>query len=192
MNRYLETIKILDQKTYNLEYHQKRVDNTIGKGKLNLASIVVASQKELTRCRLVYDEHGEYSIEYIPYTKKDIRRLKLVFDDTIEYGRKYEDREHLNQLFSLKDGCDDVLIIKNGLVADTTIANIAFFDGDLWLTPKQPLLEGTMRAKLLEEKKIFPTQIYYKDIPKFKKIALMNAMVDFDIITQEKIEDIIC
>ncbi len=192
MSKYLETIKIYNRKVYNLEYHQKRVDATIGEGKLELLSIVQPTQKELTRCRIVYDEEGSYTIEYIPYKKREVHSLKLLFCDDIEYGKKYENREKLNSLFAQKEQCDEILIIKNGLITDTSIANVAFFDGKNWLTPKTPLLEGTMRAKLLNEQKIYPADISYQEINKFQKIALMNAMVDFDIITQEKVEDVIC
>lgn len=189
--RYLETIKILDRKIYNLEYHQARLDRTIGEGKLDLYSLIKPEENGLLRCRILYDENNA-SVEYLPYEKREIKKLKLVFDDTIEYSKKYADREDINKLFEQREEGDDILIVKDGLVRDTSIANIAFFDGDIWLTPKQPLLEGTMRAKLLDEKKIFATYISYKDISKFKKIALMNAMIDFDIITKDNIEDIIC
>ncbi|MDH4944591.1 aminotransferase class IV family protein [Sulfurimonas sp. C5] len=192
MSKYLETIKIYNQKVYNLEYHQKRVDTTIGQGKLELSSIIQPTQKELTRCRIVYDEEGKYTIEYFPYKKRNIHSLKLVFCDDIDYDKKYENREKLNELFGKKESCDDILIVKNGLVTDTSIANIAFFDGVNWLTPKTPLLEGTMRAKLLNEEKIYLADIPYQELNKFQKIALLNAMIDFDIITKEKIEEVIC
>lgn len=192
MSKYLETIKIFEQKTYNLTYHQKRVDKTIGKGKLNLASIIQPTQEELTRCRIVYDDNGEYTIEYIPYIKRKINTLKLVFNDAIEYSKKYENREQINELFATRENYDDILIVKNGLITDTSIANIALYDGEKWFTPAKPLLEGTMRAKLLDEGKIYTSDIHYVELDKYEKIALMNAMIDFDIITQEKVGDIIC
>ncbi|WP_428738092.1 aminotransferase class IV family protein [Sulfurimonas sp.] len=190
-SRFLETIKIVDREVYNLKYHQQRLDRTIGEGIVTLKEIIKPQDSGVLRCRIVYDKDS-YSVEYLPYKKREIQTLKLVFDDTVEYAQKFENREKLNTILEKKEGCDDVLIVKDGLITDTTIANVAFFDGDIWLTPKQPLLEGTMRAKLLEEKKIYATYISYKDIYKFKKVALMNAMIDFDIITQDNIEDIIC
>ena len=190
-SKYLETIKIVDREVYNLKYHQQRLDKTIGGGIITLKEIIKPQDFGVLRCRIIYDK-DTYSVEYLPYQKREIKTLKLVFDDTVEYAQKSENREKLNTLLEQKEDCDDVLIVKEGLITDTTIANIAFFDGDIWLTPKQPLLEGTMRAKLLDEKKIFATYISYKDIYKFKKVALMNAMIDFDIITQDNIEDIIC
>ncbi|MFT7860696.1 MAG: aminotransferase class IV family protein [Sulfurimonas sp.] len=189
--KYLETIKILDQKIYNLTYHQKRVEKTIGEGFLDLGSIIKPPKdKRLLRCRIVYNQK-EYTIEYIPYEKREVNTITLVFDDEIEYSRKYADRAAIERLFAQRDGCDEILIVKNGLLTDTSIANIALFDGEKWLTPKTPLLEGTMRAKLLDEKEIVPADIHYKDLQNFKKLALLNAMIDFDII-RKNIEDIIC
>lgn len=189
--KYLETIKIDDLKICNLSYHQKRVDNTIGAEKLDLQEIVKPPVEGLLRCRIVYSLQ-ECKVEYIPYIKRNVQVLKAVFSNTIEYDKKYEDRTALDLLFAQREECDDILIIKNGYVTDTSIANIAFYDGEKWLTPTKPLLAGTTRARLLEEKKILSADIKYEELYKFKKLALMNAMIDFDIIAQENIGDVIC
>lgn len=189
--KYLETIKIDDLKICNLSYHQKRVDNTIGAEKLDLQEIVKPPVEGLLRCRIVYSLQ-ECKVEYIPYIKRNVQVLKAVFSNTIEYDKKYEDRTALDLLFAQREECDDILIIKNGYVTDTSIANIAFYDGEKWLTPAKPLLAGTTRARLLEEKKILSADIKYEELYKFKKLALMNAMIDFDIIAQENIGDVIC
>jgi len=76
------------------------------------------------------------------------------------------------------------LIVKNSLITDTSIANIAFFDSIRWVTPALPLLKGTTREKLLREGKIFEENIHVDDLERFSKVALMNAMIDFDIITK--------
>ena len=100
--------------------------------------------------------------------------------DHLDYRLKYADRTELDQLFLKRGEADDILIIQNGLVTDTSIANIAFFDGDKWITPKEPLLKGTTRARLLDEKKIFEQDIKIADLGKFTEFALMNAMIGFD------------
>jgi len=134
----------------------------------------------------------EIKIEYLPYTKREVKTLKLVVNDTIEYSKKYANRDEINQLVNQKENCDDILIVQNGLVLDTSIANIAFFDGREWFTPKTPLLKGTCRARLLDEDKIIEKDISVQEIKSFKTIALMNAMIDFDIIAVDNIEEIIC
>jgi 4-amino-4-deoxychorismate lyase len=47
------------------------------------------------------------------------------------------------------------------------------------LTPSTPLLEGTTRARLLDEGFLSAACLTPKDIQKADKIAIMNAMVGF-------------
>ena len=191
---FLETIKAIDGELKHLEYHQKRYEgvlNSLGIKKVhNLKERLNPPKKGLYRCRVVYSIE-ELEVEYIPYQKRQIHKLKLLESNTIEYSRKYADRRELDALFLQKGEGDDILIIKDGFVSDTTIANLAFFNGEHWLTPKTPLLQGTTRARLLEEGKIFEKDVRVEDIYTYKKIALMNAMIDFDIIAEENIRKII-
>ena len=191
---FLETIKAIDGEVKYLEYHQKRYEgvvNSLGVKKVyNLKELLNPPKKGIYRCRLVYSR-DDVEVEYIPYQKRQIQKLKLVKSDTIEYSKKYVDRRELDSLFAQKGEGDDILIIKNGFVTDTSIANLAFYDGEHWLTPKRPLLEGTTRARLLENGNFFEKDIRVEDIYTYKKIALMNAMIDFDIIAEENIRKII-
>jgi len=185
---FLETIKILDGKIFNLSYHQARYESVLkyfGVDKVqDLGSIITPPQNGLYRCRLVYDIKGSIDASYHSYQKREINLLKILHDDTIEYSMKYANREKLDALFAQRGNGDDVLIVKNGLATDTTIANIAFFDGKRWLTPVLPLLHGTTRQRLLDEGKIVEEEIHIQDIERFKQVALMNAMIDFAIITK--------
>jgi 4-amino-4-deoxychorismate lyase len=191
---FLETIKAIGGEVQHLSYHQKRYEgvlNSLGIKKVhNLKELLNPPKKGLYRCRVVYSIE-DVEVEYIPYVKRQVQKLKLVESNTIEYSKKYADRKELDALFLQKGDGDEIIIIKNGLVSDTSIANIAFFDGMLWLTPKKPLLQGTTRARLLENGKIFEKEIRAEDIFNFEKIALMNAMIDFDIIAEENIRNII-
>ena len=189
--KYLETIKAVDGVAFNLSYHQLRLEATLGSNKIQLETILNPPKKGLYRCRVVYDE-DTYSVNYIEYSKKNIQSLKLVYADSLEYSKKYENREALNLLLEKKEKCDDILVVQNGLLTDTSIANIALYDGNKWFTPKEPLLKGTCRARLLAEGKIFETDIKVNEIKNFQKVALMNAMIDFDIIAIENIEEVIC
>jgi len=194
-NTFLETIKAVDGEIYNLSYHQKRYENVLNSlGILackNLNSFLNPPKNGLYRCRLVYTQES-IEVSYHPYTKRSVKTLKLVYDDSIKYDKKYADRTKINTLFAQKEAADDILIIKNNLLSDTSIANIAFYDGKIWLTPKQPLLKGTTRARLLESSKIFEQDIAVKDLPKYTKVALLNAMIDFDIIATENIKATFC
>ena len=186
---------MLDGEVYHLAYHQARLQRSlksIGESTFHtLASLISPPKNGLYRCRVVYDAKS-IDIEYLPYTKRVIQHLKIVNSHTIEYPFKYEMRSSIEKLFTQRGASDDILIVKNGYVTDTSIANVAFFDGETWLTPKSPLLCGVTRERLLNEAKIVEEDIRVEDIKKFKKIALMNAMIDFDIIAEENIGEIVC
>ncbi|MCK9491975.1 MAG: aminotransferase class IV family protein [Sulfurimonas sp.] len=192
---FFETIRVVDGEPLNLKYHQKRYESV-------LASLDVKKFKKfkmyidppkygLYRCKIIYDAK-DLSVEFFEYKKRDIKSLKVVFDDEISYKYKSTSREHLDKLFAKRGLCDDVLIVKNSFITDTTIANVAFYKDGLWYSPKKPLLCGTTRARLVDEKKLILKDIKIKDLAEYSGLALMNAMIDFDIITLENLKDTIC
>jgi len=181
----LETIKIEDGKVHNLVYHQQRCDQSRqtlfgSKDRLALSSQITAPKEGLYRCRIVYGEKI-HSVEYIPYTPKEIHSLKIVSSD-IDYAHKYANREALDALHIAQPDVDEVIIEQEGYLTDTTIANIAFYDGKQWFTPKKPLLQGTMRAKLIEEGFLKTENIRKEDLTKYTHVALMNAMIGFKVL----------
>lgn len=194
-SKFFETIKIVDGQIFYLEYHQRRYESVLRSFGLtafeDLRAYICAPSKGLFRCKLVYDADS-IEVAYYSYEKRAVQRLKLVVDDAIVYSFKSTDRTHLNALFAKRSEYDDVLIVRNGFISDTSIANIAFESEGLWYTPKKPLLKGTTRARLLDEGKIFERDIAVEELKNYSRIALMNAMIEFDIITQENAGEIIC
>ena len=182
MPRLLETIKCLDGLALHLPYHQKRLNYS--RQKLELYSplkLALDPPKEgLYRCRVIYED-DIINIQYIPYVQKKIKRFKLTHSQ-IDYALKYENRNEINELFEKKEEADEIIIVKDDLITDTSISNICVYDGKQWLTPKTPLLNGTTRQRLLDNNTIHLADISYKDMHKFSKIALLNAMIDFHII----------
>ncbi len=181
----LETIKIEDGGVFNLSYHQARCDESRkalfhSTDRLDISSLIQAPPKGLYRCRILYDEKI-HSIEYIPYSPKEIHKLKIITSDII-YNYKYANREELNTLLQKQYDTDEIIIEKEGYLADTTIANIAFYDGKQWFTPEKPLLKGTMRAKLLDEGFLHTRKIKKEEISVYTHFALMNAMIGFKIL----------
>ncbi len=185
MNSFLETIKVVDGEIFNLDYHQNRYESVLEslgvQKKEDLSIYINPPEFGLYRCRLLYTK-DTIDVSYHKYKKRDISSLKLVFDNTIEYSNKSTCRDDIDKLFDKKEDCDDILIIKNLLVTDTSIANIAFYTDNGWITPKQPLLKGTTRARLIEEGKLSEIDIKVQDLRNFSKVALLNAMIDFDIL----------
>jgi 4-amino-4-deoxychorismate lyase len=77
---------------------------------------------------------------------------------------------------------DDIIVIKNGILTDTSIANIAYKINEIWYTPKTPLLNGTTRQRYLDNGIIHEKDIGINDIHKIEEFAILNAMLDFEII----------
>jgi len=184
MYRYIETIRIEKGRLRNIAYHDRRMNEARREvwgvdRSVSLETYIDASPyEERTRCRVTYGRDVE-SVEFFPYQIRPVHSLQLVRGGQIEYRRKRADRSELNALFACRGEADDVLIVRGGLLTDTSIANIALGDGTGWYTPASPLLEGTQRACLLDAGMIRPLDIHADDLSRFQKIRLFNAMIDF-------------
>jgi 4-amino-4-deoxychorismate lyase len=181
MIEFFETIKIKDKKIYNLFYHQKRYETTIKKfnGKIyNLADFIKPPDEKLYRCKIIYDEKGINDVSFYRYEQKKPTSFKIINID-FDYSFKYLNRDNLEKAFSNKKECDDIIMVKDNLITDTFSANIAFYHNNKWITPKTPLLRGTTRERYLQKGLLHAKDIRVEDLSDFKKIALMNAMIDF-------------
>jgi len=147
---------------------------------IDLAKYVRPGQNNPDLCykiRVVYAREVEQVTWEIYYPKK-IDFLKIVRENQVEYSYKYLNRSIFDMLLRQKGSCDDILILKNNRVTDCSFANLAFYDGFHWYTPKEPLLKGTCRERLIETGKIKELDIEEKDLKEFKECALINAMLD--------------
>ncbi len=184
MEQYLETIRIEEGRACHLPYHNQRMNETrahLGfSDGLDLEAVIgdVSIYQQRTRCRIVYDTEIR-SVEFFPYQIRPVKTLRLVEDNQVDYRCKYADRSALNRCFAQRGACDDVLIVQNGDVTDTTIANVAFWNGETWFTPSTPLLKGTMRASLLDSHQIQEAKIRVEDLSHFSRLRLFNAMISF-------------
>jgi 4-amino-4-deoxychorismate lyase len=128
-----------------------------------------------TKCRIIYSDKIE-KVDYTPYQRKTIKSAKIVVDDKVTYALKYEARPQLDALYKQRNGSDEIVIVKNDLVTDGYYYNLVFEDDFGLYTPLQPLLVGTMRQKLLDQKLIKPIEISINHIHRFKKIHFINAL----------------
>lgn len=134
--------------------------------------------QDRTKCRVVYEQEF-VEVEYAPYAIRPVSSLHIVEDNTFCYQYKSTDRDALNRLFASRGVADDVLIVQDGLLTDTSICNIALWNGERWLTPSCPLLQGTKRASLMDEGVLFPSEIKVDDLKLYSRIRLFNAMIEF-------------
>ena len=132
------------------------------------------------RCRLLYRSEIE-KIEFIPHEERIVSSLKLVPSDDIEYSLKYADRKQLMYLFDLRGHCDEILIVKNGFITDTSISNIVLRrQNGSWVTPDTPLLNGTMRMFLLESGLITEESVRIEDLGSYTGARMINCMTGLE------------
>ena len=177
----LETIKLEDGKLVNLDYHQQRFDRALqhffDQQEIQLREAIQVPKEAQTgtfRCRVIYNKEIQ-KIEFIPHQHREINSLRIVQDNSIDYEFKYADRNHLQQLFELRGNCDDIIIIKDGQATDSFTGNLLFRNDEKWLTPKNPLLKGTQRQYLLDNKLIHEATIKENEIHDFKKVGIINV-----------------
>jgi len=182
----LETIKVRNRCFHHVEYHQERVNQSRAvlfpvSEQLTLSDIFIPTEltKEIYKCRVTYGEKIE-RITFLPYVKKVVNRVKLIKADNLEYPFKYLNRAAFVQLQENNPGYDEVIIVQNGLITDTTYSNLAFYTGSKWYTPATPILKGTCRQRLLDEGLLDEADIPPVDLPRFTRISLINAMLELD------------
>jgi 4-amino-4-deoxychorismate lyase len=186
MYQLIESIKVCNWQLHNISYHNERlnrsrkelfgIDHTV-----DLSELVLLPgdlDNGTYKCRVVYS-NIVHTIEFLPYIPRQINSLKIIYNDQIDYQYKYFDRNCFIELMKNINE-DDILIIKNGFVTDTSFSNIVFFDGSDWITPSTCLLNGTMRKFLLDTKKICERDIKAGDLKNFESAKLINAMLDLE------------
>jgi 4-amino-4-deoxychorismate lyase len=196
MSQLVESLLVKNGWFYNLDLHEERMNAAMARcfGSTEFIELEELLYSKLTqwietqgedclngkvKCRVLY-EREIIAVEFAPYSMRTIKTVKLVYDNTINYSIKTADRTALNNLYNQRGNCDDILIIKNGLVSDAWAANVLFFDGSQWFTPRKPLLEGTKRRLLLNLEMITEADISVEDLKKYQKIRLINALIDFE------------
>jgi len=183
---FTEALKIVDGKFCNLPFHQERIFRTsktffAKPTPMNISEddIPLIYRTGIVKCRIVYSDRT-IGVEYQHYKLRTIRKLKLVFDDSIDYAFKYADRHDINNLLSRKHECDDILIVKNGCITDTSFSNVVFRNNSGVYTPASYLLAGTKRRLLLEQGIIQEKEIKVEDITEYSKLYIINAMIDLE------------
>ena len=182
----LETLKIEKRQIHNLEWHNARMNESRNalldlNESLDLANFIKIPDdlgEGTYRCRVLYGKEID-EIQFLPHQTRTVRSLKMIHCNDIEYGFKYTDRHKLEELFELRGDYDEILIIKDGYITDTSISNIVFrLPDDSWLTPVTPLLKGTMREHLLEANQIAEAVLSPEDLPKLTCAKMINCMMD--------------
>ncbi len=190
MSLLLETIRCRNGVLENLKYHEERLNKSReilfnSTDRLSIMSFLShyeIPKQGLYKCRIIYEQQF-FNVEFDQYQRKEISSIGIVYSDSIEYHHKFADRSKLQSLLEYS-GKDEIIIVKNELITDTSYSNIVFVlgtadscDANSLITPRAPLLQGTQRQKLLDEKKIILGDVGVKDLVNFRGMILINSML---------------
>ena len=182
-----ESIGVIDGQVQHASWHEKRYVKSFityfkrppVKPLLEGIDIPNAYQKGKVKLRISYNEN-QREWRFSNYAFSPIAHLQLVEHNAINYELRWGGRVLLSELYQKRGDADDVLIVRNGLLTDTSYGNIAFRKNGGWFTPDKPLLEGTARARLLAQGKISSTPISLENYTKFEVFKMINALRDFE------------
>lgn len=186
MFQFIESIKVEDQEVFLLDLHQKRVNQTFAhfgkEGSIDLSKIFKSLDHDedgLFKLRITYDLDKKVRTQMIPYAIPEIQDFQLVENNTFDYSFKFEDRKELEKM-KMKSKAEEIIIVKNNHITDTSFSNLLFMKGKDWFTPTTYLLNGVQRQNLLKKKKIKEMEITLQNIKQFSHFQLINALNDFD------------
>lgn len=183
--RFIESIRVCDGKFCSLEWHLRRMRQTIAYWQYPLDLSILSWQvpeelgSEIFKCRIVYDSKIR-EMTYSPYQPRIIRSLKLVDGDELDYAFKYEDRSVIMRLLQLKESCDDILITKGGYITDTSYSNVVLENSEGLFVPHTFLLNGTRRQRLLSEGIVRERAIRPSDLGQYHRLYLINALIGLE------------
>jgi 4-amino-4-deoxychorismate lyase len=184
MYRFLESIRVENHRLQYLEWHTKRFNETrkkffSGTAEMDLRDCLTLPENlddAVYKCRIVYNEQI-VEVTFQPYVPKRLQTLRLVTDDYADYSYKFENRAKLELLLTQRGDADDILIVRNQCITDTSYSNVALFDGLHWYTPDTYLLNGTCRQRLLAEGILREARITLHDLARYEEIRPINAML---------------
>ena len=185
MYLFFESIRLLNGIASDLNYHQARVNKTISDHQGIPIDLELLRKMEnfpaqgLYKWRVSYNTLGDTASIIQAYNAQHPTKINLIDADHIIYRYKYENREAINQLLS-QSGASDIIMVRQGLLTDASYANLAFFNGAEWHTPKKPMLEGTQRAKLIDHAVLIEKDIYVNQLGQYQSFKRINAMITWD------------
>lgn len=180
---FVESIKVQNGVSVNIDLHQKRFDDTrkhffADTEPLSLQECLsdIPFDKDKTyKIRVIY-ESKIIKVEYDVYVKRDIQKFKTVQMNDVYYYYKFLDRNLFDRIELLP--YEEAIIVRDGFVTDSRYSNLVFFDGSNWVTPETFLLNGIKRQYLLQNNIIKTASIRLDDIHKYEKVSFINSMLE--------------
>lgn len=153
---FIESVRISEGRMMLAPLHERRMHDTsmeaFGRFHLPpLSSIEIPDwcQTGEIKMRILYGEELE-EVSFTKYNHRDIKKLKIVeAGRDIDYHLKYADRTCIDRLYNMRGDCDDIIVVKDGKICDTSYTNIILTDGYRMYVPSSFLLPGVMRSWLI-------------------------------------------
>ncbi len=187
MCQFIETICYKNGVFERIELHNDRLnrtrnhffDNQLAIDLSDHLSIPLDLIHSTVKCTITYGEKIQH-ISYSSYQIRAVHSLKMIENNSIDYTFKSSNREQLEAMFLLKGDCDDILIVKNGYLTDSSYANLILLRENRWYSMQNPLLLGTRLQSYLIEKLVTPTLVTPNDLHLFSEARIINAMISID------------
>jgi 4-amino-4-deoxychorismate lyase len=183
VSQFIESVCFEKGEYRLLDLHQQRVDKTFKKYypltiPFNLeAHLPKLDFEDKYKVRVVYNNES-VDIEFAEYHRLKVQSMKVVETTGLSYAFKHKERGKIEKLYELRGAADDIIIINDGKVTDSSYGNLVFWDGNKWYTPKTYLLNGVKRQFHLKYGLILEKSISAMNIKDFEKVCLINAMLD--------------
>ncbi len=187
MCQFIETICYKNGVFERIELHNDRLnrtrnhffDNQLAIDLSDHLSVPLDLTHSTVKCTITYGEKIQH-ISYSSYQIRAVHSLKMIENNSIDYTFKSSNRELLEAMFLLKGDCDDILIVKNGYLTDSSYANLILLRENRWYSMQNPLLLGTRLQSYLIEKLVTPTLVTPNDLHLFSEARIINAMISID------------
>lgn len=202
---FIETIRVEGGAPLLLPLHQDRMARTVREVYGSSATVPDLAEAiyrgatipdvGLYKCRILYDSEIR-AVELHPYTPRRVESLQIVEGGPeLDYHLKLTDRTPLSRLAAMKGACDEVIILRDGLITDTSYTNLLFRGLDAIYTPRKPLLKGVMRRRLLERGEICEADLRPADVLPGNPLGiteciLINAMMPLGSIPPVRVTEI--
>lgn len=182
---FIETIRWSEGRYHLLDLHSRRMAETLEEMKFpqmpplrELLPCVPERLRNLTvKCRVLYGGGGLERLEFEPYAVRRVSSLRMVEDNAVDYHLKFADRSRLMALRNHRREADEIIIVKNGLVTDTSYSNLLFRAPDGFLTPERPLLRGVMLRHLIAEGRVSQVALKPDDILSGNRYGITEAFM---------------
>ena len=187
MCQFIESLRVEHRRLMHVEWHERRMRQTLFQqygitSEVNISTSIQLPDEldeKVYKCRIEYGTSIE-RVSFTLYEPKQVSTLRLVNNDAIGYAFKYKDRSTIEALLEQRKGADDILIVQQGCLTDTSFSNIVLLRKGVWYAPDTFLMNGTCRQRLLAEGQIREARITVDDLDCYSEIRLINALLDWE------------